>query len=119
MHKTLNSVFFASLIAGVFIFTSCNKKADEQKATDSSVSAQQVKSGTGKGVVISIDSGRANVELSHNDIPGIMEAMSMSYSVAKPTLLDNVAKGDSVAFTLTEPAPGEFVVTTISVMPKK
>ncbi len=122
MHKTRTSVLTIALVASTLAITSCDKKSDDKVATDSTAAAAApaaVKSGTGKGIVISIDSSRTNVNLSHNDIPGIMEAMAMDYHVEKASLLDHVAVGDSVNFTLSEPQPGEFSVTAIAVIPKK
>jgi protein SCO1/2 len=53
-----------------------------------------------KGVVESVDRQLAQVVIDHEDIPGVMPAMSMSFDVGDPRLLDTLAPGQSIEFTL-------------------
>ena len=52
------------------------------------------------GLVLEIDRNHQTVTVSHRDIPGLMGAMAMAFSVRTPKLLDGLHAGDSVAFTL-------------------
>ena len=40
------------------------------------------------------------VVVAHEDIPGFMDAMTMSFEVNKPSLLHNLKPGDHIRFTL-------------------
>jgi protein SCO1 len=50
--------------------------------------------------VQSVAPAQKQIEISHEEIPGFMPAMTMSFDVADPKLLDGVAPGARVAFTL-------------------
>jgi Cu/Ag efflux protein CusF len=43
---------------------------------------------------------RQQVVVEHGEIKGFMEAMTMGYKVAPPSLLDTVTPGDKVRFTI-------------------
>jgi Cu/Ag efflux protein CusF len=47
--------------------------------------------GQGSGVVLGIDAGNAQITLEHGDIAGLMKAMTMTFEVADPKLLEGVA----------------------------
>ena len=52
------------------------------------------------GVVEALDPALAQVVIDHEDIPGVMPAMSMSFDVADPRLFALLAPGQKIAFTL-------------------
>jgi protein SCO1/2 len=52
------------------------------------------------GVVEALDPALSQVVIDHDDIPGVMPAMSMSFDVADPRLFDTLAPGQKIAFTL-------------------
>ena len=52
------------------------------------------------GVVEALDPALAQVVIDHEDIPGVMPAMSMSFDVADPRLFALLAPGQRIAFTL-------------------
>jgi Cu/Ag efflux protein CusF len=98
----------------------CTKRTEEVKpeiprdgqTTTQNPSAPQ-KSGTGVGVVEHISTDRKFITLDHNDIPGIMEAMAMEYSVQSPDFLKDIHEKDSVRFTLTITPESQYLVTEI------
>ena len=49
-----------------------------------------------RGAVVALDSAKKTVELDHEEIPGVMPAMSMEYSVVDPKVLQGLNLGDSV-----------------------
>ena len=54
----------------------------------------------GEGTVKKVVVPDRRVVIAHEDIPGFMAAMTMSFEVNKPSLLHNLNPGDRVRFTL-------------------
>jgi protein SCO1/2 len=54
----------------------------------------------GTGVVRSVDRGNNQIEIAHDEIPGFMPAMTMSFDVASPEILAAVEPGMKVRFEL-------------------
>jgi Cu/Ag efflux protein CusF len=50
--------------------------------------------------VVAVERERRIVEVAHEDVPGLMEAMTMPLEVEDPSLLDAVRAGDRVDLTL-------------------
>ena len=65
-----------------------------------------------KGKVVAVDSEKKTVTLDHEDIPGLMKAMTMKFEVADAKLLDGVAVGDAVEGKL-KADQGRHVVTEL------
>lgn len=57
--------------------------------------------GTGKGTVAGVDVARREITLDHGPIGDLMGAMTMTFSVRDPRLLDGVAPGAKVEFDVT------------------
>jgi len=53
-----------------------------------------------KGTVVSVDKHGATVTISHEEIPGYMEAMAMPFKLKDERLLSDMAEGDRVQATL-------------------
>jgi Cu/Ag efflux protein CusF len=68
--------------------------------------------GTGQGKVVAVDAAAGEVTIDHGEIPGMMGAMTMSFVVSDPKLLDGIAAGQQVEFTL-QHAAGKYTVTAI------
>jgi Cu/Ag efflux protein CusF len=54
----------------------------------------------GKGKVTKIDMNIGSVAMDHDDIPGLMPAMSMEFYVSDKAMLSPLTVGDSVDFTV-------------------
>jgi protein SCO1 len=54
-----------------------------------------------RGVVVSTDAAKGEVSLNHEAIPGLMEAMTMSYGLKDPNVLSELHAGDRITATLT------------------
>lgn len=54
----------------------------------------------GRGVVQKIVADDRRVVVAHDDIPGFMAAMTMSFEVKNPALLAQLAPGERIRFTL-------------------
>src|SRR5215467_10860083 len=84
----------ASLIAGlvliVFLITaaSCRHKSEPAQRYEL------------KGKVVSVDKRGSAVTISHEDIPGYMEAMTMPFALKDASLLDVMNDGDGIQATL-------------------
>ncbi len=66
----------------------------------------------GQGFIVKVDLRERKVTLKHEEIKGLMPAMTMEFSAKSPELLDGVRQGDKVRFTLS-PQGGDFVVEKI------
>ena len=53
-----------------------------------------------RGTVLSTDSAKGEVLLKHNDIPGLMPAMTMSYRLEDPSALSELHPGDLITASL-------------------
>lgn len=69
-------------------------------ACDVAQHSQRARRVEARGLVEAVDPDLKQVIIDHEDIPGVMPAMSMSFDVADPRLLDTLAPGQVVAFTL-------------------
>ena len=49
-----------------------------------------------KGKVVSVNKEKNTIKLDHDDIPGLMKAMSMDFKVEDAKLLDGLNAGDQV-----------------------
>jgi Cu/Ag efflux protein CusF len=65
-----------------------------------------------KGKVVSLDPTRKVVELDHEDIPGLMKAMTMEFAVEDAKLLDGLKPGDPVRGKL-KAESGKYVITAL------
>ncbi len=68
--------------------------------------------GTGRGVVQDVDVAGRQVTIEHGDIPGLMKAMTMTFSVADPVDLEGVEPGNRVDFEV-KFEQGRYIVTDI------
>src|SRR5437764_2163321 len=64
----------------------------------------------GVGVVESVGEHRTTVQINHEDIKDLMPAMSMPFEVQSPALLDEIAPGDRISFTLQETPHGLVII---------
>jgi len=68
-----------------------------------------------EGVIQGVDRERSQVLIAHQDIPNFMPAMTMSFDVASPSVLEGVVPGDRVRFVLERNAT-LLVVSEIDVL---
>lgn len=65
-----------------------------------------------KGKVLAIDAAKPSVKLDHEDIPGLMKAMQMTFDVADAKLLDGLKVGEEVQGQLKVDG-GKYVITEL------
>jgi Cu/Ag efflux protein CusF len=68
--------------------------------------------GTGKGTVAAVNAVAGEITLDHGDIPGLMGAMTMTFSVPDKKILAGVTPGAKVEFDV-EVVDGDYRVTAI------
>jgi Cu/Ag efflux protein CusF len=81
--------------------SACGREVPKQQVTH-----------TGKGIVLGVDPAKSRVKINHEKMEGYMDAMTMWFNVSNASLLNGIAEGDSVEFTVTEEASAD-VVTAI------
>ena len=77
-------------------------------------SCQSVKQYAAHGVVVKLLSEDSQVVIAHDDIPGLMPAMTMNFYVADPKMLEKLAPGQEIDFTL-EVRGSRYRITEIAV----
>lgn len=88
-----------SIAAGVVAISSCKYNTPQHTAHSTSASIETSTYRT-RGVITAIDAAAQKLTVDHEEIPGYMEAMEMSISVAEPAMLDGVTVGDRVEIEL-------------------
>lgn len=68
----------------------------------------------GRGVVEDVQSETGQIVIAHEDIPGLMPAMTMNFDVADPKLLETLAYGDAIDFDV-EFTGKAYIVTRATV----
>jgi len=70
---------------------------------------------TVKGKVVNV--AEKGVTIDHQDIPGLMPAMTMAFAVKEPAILQGLEAGDAVEFTLVRSADGLHVTRIRKINP--
>lgn len=96
--RTMRSWLVLCLLAAVIAASACDGGSDSGQP--------------GTGVVRGIDTANAQITLEHGDIAGLMKAMTMTFEVADPKLLEGVEIGNEVDFRVRY-ADGKYTVTDI------
>ncbi|MBL8823763.1 MAG: copper-binding protein [Planctomycetia bacterium] len=66
-----------------------------------------------RGTIMSIDKEKNMVMLDHEDIPGLMRAMKMSFPVEDAKLLTNLKEGDKVQGMIKARADGKNIISDL------
>lgn len=72
-----------------------------------------VGTGTGRGIVRRLDFEHHLITLEHGPITNLLNPMTYSYAVRSDTIMKPISEGDTVAFTMDENPPGQFVVLSL------
>ena len=73
----------------------------------------QPKTAASRGVVDAVDASARMITLDHEDIPGVMMAMTMTFAVAPEVSLDDIEPGVKVDFSVRQDASGGITVTAL------
>lgn len=66
------------------------------------------------GLVRGFNEARTQVRIAHDDIPGYMAAMTMTFDAKDKGQLDGLAEKDPVRFSFTEEGDGRYLLQSIS-----
>jgi Cu/Ag efflux protein CusF len=69
--------------------------------------------GTGRGIVRRIDTEHHLITLEHGPVTNLLNPMTYSYAVTNNSIMQPFAEGDTVAFTMKEEPPGQFIVLSL------
>jgi mono/diheme cytochrome c family protein len=97
------------LFALATAFSACFRSIEKQTMTV--IDGPKTYSST--GTVVSTDLAERQIAIAHEDIPGLMKAMTMDFKVKDAVMLDGLKGGDKVAFDL-EKDGKEMTVTKLA-----
>jgi Cu/Ag efflux protein CusF len=89
-----------SLLEGVKAGDKIRFNIDPQKNVIVKIEPDRVEGFVGEGHVVAVVPNAQQVVIEHGDIKGLMDAMTMGFRVASPSLLDGLKAGDSIRFTI-------------------
>lgn len=93
-------IFVTAAVLSVAVSAGAQETKD-MKGLEMSKSGEALEQAQGVGVVKAIDAAAGSVTIQHEPIKSFnWPSMSMKFKVADPTLLNNVAAGNKVEFTL-------------------
>lgn len=98
------------LLAGLVWLAGCSREAGQVTGQDSGKV-------TSKGRVESVDAEQGIVTLNHEELPGLMMAMTMPFAVAGKELLKDLKEGDAVEFDVEQRAQGLTIVAFRKIHP--
>jgi len=112
MFHSLSSTCTLLLLLPLLGVTMCNRKQAGPTKVEGPAAAVQTTVYQSRGVVKSIKANRPSIELDHEDIPGLMPAMTMEFYVKDKSLLKGLKPGDHIDFTI-ENGVGGVKITEI------
>lgn len=101
-------VVLAALVAIALSFGCASQKGMTAAATGATHK--------GRGVVVVVNAEKSRVKINHEEIEGFMGAMTMWFDVKDRGMLNGIAPGDKVEFTITEEASAD-VITELRKIP--
>lgn len=101
MTKILTPIRILALIS---LATMAGCSSDTHKAGDAGTRSYDI-----KGKIVSIDHPKSAVMLDHEDIPGLMKAMTMDFHVEDPQSLKDLRPGDQVQGELVKTPDGYLI----------
>ena len=108
-----------SLLALTLLVAACDKGAEhDHTGPDEAPPSAEPTMAAGenhdtRGVVRSIAEDRSSITIAHEDIPDVMPAMTMPFSVDDASLLDGLSADDAVKFTISAKPGGGYRVVAI------
>ena len=104
------------VVCVALVFSACSKQPVNQQTTtptpSGSAAALQPNTYQGVGVVKGLNPKAPAIEIDHEEIVGLMQAMQMEFPVTDIALLSGLAVNDRIDFTVVE-KDGQMRVTDI------
>ncbi len=105
-------VRMAATILAAGTLLACSSKP-QAPAAEKPPAARAVTQYELRGVVVAVDSGKRELRIKHEDIPGYMRAMTMDFPVRDQAALQGVAAGDAITAKLNVAGPGDYWLSDI------
>ena len=105
MNKNTKVILKLAAILALASFAAlvgCNSTPESDTSSDTSTadSTPGTQIFQASGVVKGVNKDAGEVAIAHQEIPGLMSAMTMDFKVKDPAMLESVAPGDNVDFEL-------------------
>jgi len=111
--KRSSHVWFGLVLVVALAVPSCNRARTADKSKISGPEAAvQTTTYQGVGMVKATDVKRPSIEIDHQEIKGLMPAMTMEFYVKDKSLLEGCKAGDRIEFTI-ENGVGGVKITAI------
>ena len=107
MYEVTRVLALSVLLSAGVLLTGCQNQSGSSSQKDAGKTYDVT------GTVVSLDRDKKTVTLDHEDIPGLMKAMKMDFTVEDAKVLDGLAAGDSVTGKLKADG-GSYVVMSLS-----
>ncbi|MFN2530653.1 MAG: copper-binding protein [Pyrinomonadaceae bacterium] len=107
----MNTKILIVVILAIGTVSCDGTKAHNPEQVSGPAAAVQTTMHKAVGVVKSLNPNIAIIEIQHDDIPGLMPAMTMQFHVSDRGLLANIAVGNHVEFTVENSVEGMRIVT--------
>jgi Cu/Ag efflux protein CusF len=104
---------FAIITLALFTVAACSRANTPGRPSTGPAAAVETRTYHGVGIVKRLDPTRPSIEIDHEEIKGMMPAMTMEFYVKDKSLLDGLKPGDRIAFTI-EDGVGGVKITEIS-----
>jgi len=88
---------FAIMLAATLLISACRSNSDKFRKYDVD------------GKVIAVDSGKKKLTIAHKDIPGLMKAMTMDYTVSEDWVARQAKPGDHITASLVMDPEGAYL----------
>jgi Cu/Ag efflux protein CusF len=72
------------------------------------------KTAASRGVVTAVDANAHTITVDHENIPGVMMAMTMTFAVAPELSLEGIEPGANVEFSVVQTADGNITITELN-----
>jgi protein SCO1/2 len=89
-HAFLSLLIYVLALSLVSLLSACTPARNDAQARRYEL----------KGTIVSFDKGQQQVVITHEDVPGLMEGMTMGFTLREPTAYDVMRPGDHIQATL-------------------
>lgn len=104
--------YFLLIIFSFLFLTACQKQQAE-----TFVASPTAKTYTLRGKIVAVDAAKKTVNVAHEDIPGYMEAMTMSFPIKDEHIFEVLSKDAEIrADLLVDDAQGKYWLENVSVI---
>ena len=108
--ETMKGILFSTGVVLLLVVSACGTSDKQTEALEAPSSAAFY---AAQSVLLAKLPDGVRVRIAHEDIPGLMKGMTMSFAVADTSLISTVQVQDSIRFTL-KSDEGERFITDMS-----